>query len=345
MFLGFRQGCLFAFAAFVAWLPAARAQTAAVVAPEIPPTPHVLVYPDGDRVQGRVVAREGDVIVFRSARFGEIRVAAKDVTVITAPVAAQRALVPAKSDGTSAGAATAEPGEASEPEGLARFLKSVFGEWHGRFAFSTQVKHDASDRADVMVEGRIKRTWDKDEVNVAARYDYNETNGVDTTDKFTGNGLWRHRLKEPFFTVYRPSYEWNRAATLGAISYDYILLQQEVGLGLTVIKTDRWNVRIGVAENFFDNWDLTADQHRASNAESVFLEADLKLPWRVTLTERAVYFYSLKTGNDGWENQFEITKKLTDTLSLGLRQESRHNDPDLRAEDYSLVRFLVGFDF
>lgn len=342
MSLGFRQGFIFALAAFSAWPPVARAQTAAAVASEIPPTPHVLVYPDGDRVQGRVVAREGDIIVFRSARFGEIRVSAKDVMVITAPVAAKRALAQVKTDGSPA----EEPKPTTEePEGLARFFKSVFGEWRGRFAFSTQLTRDAGNRTDLMLEGKVKRTWTKDEVNIAARYDYNETNNVDTTDKFTGSGLWRHKLRDPFFTVYRPSYEWNRAATLGAINHDYILLQQEVGAGLTAIKTQSWNVRVGVAENFFDNWDLTAEDHRSSTAESVFLEADVKLPWRVTLTERAVYFYTFKTGNEGWENQFEITKKLTDTLSLGLRQEVRRNDPDLRTEDYSLLRFLVGFDF
>ena len=44
--------------------------------------PDTLVYKDGDRVQGRVVSREGGVIVFKSERFGELRVAAADAAVV-----------------------------------------------------------------------------------------------------------------------------------------------------------------------------------------------------------------------------------------------------------------------
>lgn len=309
--------------------------------PDAPPVPDVLVYKDGDRVQGRLVRREGDTLVFRSLRFGELRVSTQDAKVTQAVSVVKAAPVPFIEKPTT----TPVQSVASSPYQLTRAIQDFFGPWSGRITFSTQVISDSSDRSDMMGEVQVEREWTKDVVNLKARYDYSKTDEVNTTDTFRGNGLWRHTLPKRFFTVYRPSYEWNRASTIDGVNSDYILLQQEVGLGVKAVNRDAWKVRVGVAENFFNNWDLTNDTHRSARVESVFLEADLKLPWRITVTERAVYFYSLQTSHDGWEHQFEITKKLTDTLSLGLRQELRYNDPDIRTEDYSLLRFMLGLDF
>ncbi len=46
------------------------------------PARDVLVYPDGDRVQGRLVEKTGDTIVFQSDRFGLLRVPAAGAEVI-----------------------------------------------------------------------------------------------------------------------------------------------------------------------------------------------------------------------------------------------------------------------
>jgi len=44
-------------------------------------------------------------------------------------------------------------------------------------------------------------------------------------------------------------------------------------------------------------------------------------------------------------NKIELDKKFTETLSIGLRHELRHNNPDVRAADYRLLRLIIGFDF
>lgn len=304
-----------------------------------PPLPDVLVYNDGDRVQGRLLTREGDILVFRSLRFGDLRVPVADAHVTTAPVAAPTGV---------AGASTPAPASGStsgSPLPLARAFRNLFGPWSGHLALSTQLTRDANDRSDIMVEASLKRSWTKDEVSAKARYDYSETNETDTADTFQGNGMWRHSLPDRLFSVYRPAYEWNRAATIDGVNSDYILLQQEVGLGVKAVDRDAWKVRVGVAENFFNNWDLTADTEHGTRVESLFLEADLKLPWRISINDRAVYYYAFSTGNTGWEHELEVTKKLTETLSLGLRYESRYNDPDVHTEDYSMLKFLLGLDF
>jgi len=46
-----------------------------------------------------------------------------------------------------------------------------------------------------------------------------------------------------------------------------------------------------------------------------------------------------------WENRIELNKKLTETLSVAIRHETRRNNPDVRIEDYTLLRLLVGLDF
>lgn len=324
------------------------------------PVPDVLVYRDGDRVQGRLLRREDDYLVFKSVKFGELRVSASDAVIETAgtsvvvPAAAVASAHEETSEGklppkgaTAGGSSVAQqpPLASSSPDELGKWFHNFFGAWHGRFAFSTQVVSDSTDRSDLMMEAKIKRKWAKDEVSGTARYDYNKTDGALTKDIVKGNGLWRRTLPKRLFTVYRPSYEWNRAYQINGVDSDYVLLQQEVGLGVTAVDRTDWNIRVGVAENFFDTWDTSQNTHTSARVESLFAEADLKLPWRIVVTERAVYYYTIATGNTGWENQFEITKKLTDTLSLGLRHEVRYNDPDLQSQDYSLLRFLVGFDF
>ncbi len=302
-----------------------------------PPAPDVLVYNDGDRVQGRLIAREGDTLVFRSLRFGELRVQMSEASIITGGESVEPLPGPFGLEAPSA--------ITGSPYKLTAALRDFFGPWSGRFMVSTQSVSDVSDRTDVVVEATIKRSWTKDELSLTARYDYNETDEVNTSNIVRGNGMWRHVLPKRLFTVYRPSYEWNRTSTIDEVRTDYILLQQEVGLGLKVVDRDDWKLRVGVAENFFNTWDLVTDSRHAARVESLFLETDVKLPWRIIVTERAVYYYSFETGGDGWEHQFEVTKKLTDTLSLGLRHEVRYNDPDVRTSDYSLLRLLLGFDF
>ena len=51
-----------------------------------------LVYKDGDRIQGKFIERTNDVIVFKSDRFGELRVAATDAVVLMG----DKALAPGK---------------------------------------------------------------------------------------------------------------------------------------------------------------------------------------------------------------------------------------------------------
>jgi hypothetical protein len=43
--------------------------------------------------------------------------------------------------------------------------------------------------------------------------------------------------------------------------------------------------------------------------------------------------------------EYSVPSKLTETLSVAVRHETRQNNPDERVRDYSMLRMLVGLDF
>ncbi|HEY0945386.1 MAG TPA: DUF481 domain-containing protein, partial [Opitutaceae bacterium] len=201
------------------------------------------------------------------------------------------------------------------------------------------------ERNNYVVEGKLQRKWTNDELQLNGRYDFSQTQEVTTTDMLKADGSYRHDFPNRYFALYRPTLEWNRAYYRDGVPSDYLLLQQEIGVGYNLFKDDRRTLRVGVSENLFDVWVLTTEEHIAQTVESIFFEAELKLPWRVTLRDRGVWYYSFDNQEDGWENRFELEKRLTETLSAGIRYEVRYNNPDVRSQDYKLLRLMVGFDF
>jgi hypothetical protein len=76
----------------------------------------------------------------------------------------------------------------------------------------------------------------------------------------------------------------------------------------------------------------------------MFEEVELTLPWRMSLSQRGVW-YPVRNQPDAWENRIELNKKLTETLSTSLRHEIRRNNPDGSAQDYTRLKLLFGLDF
>ncbi|MCX6956021.1 MAG: DUF481 domain-containing protein [Verrucomicrobia bacterium] len=365
MMSGNRRGILRAWLMAVIVLAGVGAQAAEPAA-----APHdTLVYKDGDRVQGHLVGREGNVIVFKSTRFGELRVAATDAVVIPAdkapevaakpaapapkPAAAPSPAVATAESKKTEKAAAAEREEAERmsiwerfsPSVLTAHVRKFFGPWHGRLALSTEVVSDTTDRNNSAVDATLKRKWERDEVQFNGRFDYSETNKVATTDVVKASGLWRHDFNTKRFAQYRPTAEWNRASILGGAPNDYLLLQQEIGVGFNLLSTPGKKLRAGVSENLFDVWNTApVKSHSSRGVASSFEEVEWALPWRMTLTQRGVW-YPVRSKADGWENRFELNKKLTETLSTSLRHEIRRNNPDGSAQDYTRLKLLFGLDF
>jgi hypothetical protein len=204
---------------------------------------------------------------------------------------------------------------------------------------------DVTDRNSIAFETSLRRKWERDEVTLNARYDYAETDNIPTTDMWKAAGSWRRDFNKRQFAQYRPTVEWNRASRLKGAPNDYVLLQQEIGIGFAVLTTPTRKVRTGVSENLFDIWNSVATARHTSRAvESTFEEIELTLPWRMGLSQRGVW-YPVRSQDDGWENRIELNKKLTETLSTSLRHEVRRNNPDGSAQDYTRMKLLFGLDF
>jgi hypothetical protein len=340
-------------------------------APAAPVLHDALVYKDGDRVQGHVVGREGNTIIFKSDRFGEVRVSASDAVVIaadkapevgksstpaTAPApAATKPAAPAvtetdvskaaKTAATRAEEETISLWEHFSPAVLTARVRQFFGPLHGRLAVSTEVVSDSANRTNNSVEAHLTRKWTHDEVQINGRYDFSKTNGVPTTDLTKLSGLWRREFNPRVFSIYRPTLELNRANQKDGAPADYLLLQQEIGGGYNLINTPTRKLRAGVSQNLFDSWALVVPEtHTSHGVQSAFEEAEWKLPWRMTVTQRGVW-YPVRGKEDGWEDRVELIKKLTETLSTSVRHEIRRNNPDGSAQDYSKLKLLFGLDF
>jgi hypothetical protein len=270
----------------------------------------------------------------------------------TAPATAGTAGAATKAAGATAAAAK-ERAEVEKlgvwdrfsPSVLTAHVRNFFGPWHGRLAFSTETVSDAADRNDVAVEGSFKRKWERDEVTLNGRYDFARTNSVPTSDLVKGAGSWRHDFNKQQFAQYRPSVEWNRASRRQGVPNDYVLLQQEIGVGYNIYTTPARKVRLGVSQNVFDIWNSAPKpDHTTRGVQSAFEEIELKLPWQMGLTQRGVW-YPVSHGRDGWEDRIELNKKLTETLSASVRHEIRRDNPDGSAQDYTRLKLLFGLDF
>lgn len=316
-----------------------------------------LVYKDGDRLHGTLVKKDASEIVFRSDRFGEVRVRANDAVVIPgvkpAPVAGGRkepvppavAKAPVQAAAEAAEEERVTVWDRFSPSELTAKVRGFFGPWGGKLSFATEVVTDVAERNNHAVEARMSRKWKRDEVQLSARYDYAETNEVPTTDILKAAGSWRREFGRKWFGQYRPSAEWNHASRRQGVPNDYVLLQQEAGVGVNLHTSPRLTVRTGVSQNLFDIWNSApVPEHTSRGVQSAFEELELKLPWRMGLTQRGV-FYPVRNQTDGWENRLELNKKLTETLSASLRHEIRRNNPDGSAQDYTRLRLLFGLDF
>jgi hypothetical protein len=317
-----------------------------------------LVFKDGDRVQGSVVSADADQIVFRADRFGELRVPAKDAVVIraekatpAAPAVAASGPAPASAEKTRS--ATNDEREEERmslwdrfsPSVLTAKVRNYFGPWHGRLAFSTEAISDVADRNTSSTEAHLQRKWNTNEVQLNARYDYSDTNHITTADLMKFWGQWRHDFNPQLFSQYRPTAEWNRASQLRGVPNDYVLLQQEVGAGYNLVARPTRKVRVGMSQNLFDTWNTApVSSHVSHGVVSSFEETEFNLPWRITIAQRGVW-YPARDQADGWENRFDLNKKLTETLSTSLRHEIRRNNPDGTAQDYTRLKLLFGLDF
>jgi hypothetical protein len=191
----------------------------------------------------------------------------------------------------------------------------------------------------------VERKWVKDQLRNELHYEYRTVDNAKQADDLKISGYWKHGLSDRTFSVCRSAVEWNRYAILNDVFTPYVVLQQELGLGYTVLNQPTRKVAAGISENLFNGWAINSDRKVRTRLESAFLELELKLPYDSKLIQRSVFYYSFELGRSGAESSVELSRQLTVTLNLGLQYQYQRNLPDLRLQNYERLRLLLGYDF
>jgi len=220
-----------------------------------------LIFNDGNRLTGKLVEAQRDEIVFRSSRFGEIRAKSSEASVEVDPV-------------DSSEVASQSPPPVPVVNRTASF--PISGEsrnaWAGRIAIGTEAVRDASDRKSLVLDVCVERKWVKDQLRNELHYEYRTVDNAKQTDDLKISGYWKHGLSDRSFSVCRPAVEWNRYAILNNLFTPYVVVQQELGLGYTVLNQPTRKVAAGISENLFNGWAINSDRKVRARLESAFLE-------------------------------------------------------------------------
>lgn len=306
---------------------------------------------NGDRLAGTYVSTENGQIVFNTERFGIMRIAQAEALVELESTAAGVSK-PAISE-PQAGDAAMQPAMASASAEAAQLAMSApkaaaipkADPWHVRLAFSTELTHDTADRTEWIFELRLERKWAKDELRIEPRYEFRSENDNATADLFKVHGYYRHDIGRWWFLQYLPYYELNRQYTYQNLPLDYQYLRNEFGGGVRVVDQPGKILRVGAAKSFYNIHLIKYDQDIALNGESVFVEAELDLPWRVSIRDRGQFLWYSDGDDQGAANELEVTKHLTDVWWIGIRHEFRMNAPELQGDDMTKLKLFLGVDF
>lgn len=316
---------LFFFALFCAGKSCAQADT--------------LIFKDGDRVVGKLLASENGTMVFRSSRFGEIRVKSSEARVERESGDAHEVV------GPPSPAAAAVPSADANFTSSHRLVQEGRSAWTGRVAIGTESVHDASDQKSLVLDLRLERKWKKDQLHNELHYEYRTVDGVKQSDDLKISGYWKHGMPDRLFSVCRSSIEWNRYAILDNVFTPYVVVQQELGFGYRLLNQPTHKISTGISENLFNGRAIHSERRVRARVESAFVEMDLKLPFDTKLIQRSVFYYSTELGRSGVESNVELSRRLTTTLSLGLQHQYQRNLPDLRLQAFERLRLLLGYDF
>ncbi|MBK8478365.1 MAG: DUF481 domain-containing protein [Opitutaceae bacterium] len=279
----------------------------------------VLQLANGDRLQGRLVAKEKGTIRWESPILGLITVGEAQASVV-ADSAPPRAGAAAPS-GAGAAAPAAAPAAASHVP-----------RWKSKIESGLALQSGRSDRADVNLRVETALERKRNAYRAQARYLYSKADGSVTTDRTEAAFRWRRELDARWFGQTNTSY---LSAKIKGIDHN---AEQNLGLGYRLIKTARTSASLGAG--FTSQY---REIHNAGTGHSLFGEVfqdfAIKLSPRLDLGQDLKAQYSpsgrgirlLPNGTvqiiDTDVTNYKLTfnsflrGKITETLSLALRYE------------------------
>lgn len=302
-----------------------------------------LAYQDGNRITGMLVA-DGE---FESDRFGRIRFVPSEAT-FTPEIA-------------HPGEAVATAGQTPAPESP-QALEASRNAGHGREppAKGNDWKYSLGGFIDRTIEDQVS----KREYYVSAelsnspsainRYDahltYSYISKGAKLDKrrATATGKWEHDVSRRWFTLYRPYGEYDgvnlnaeNIAALGRTRVNYLLTQQQAGLGLKLVDTKTFRSSVVMSWSYF-YLKVLHFGYGDANAPALRFENTATLPWGLELKQEGQIYYGGTNDELGWENQMDLTKRFNDKVYLTLRHEYRKDYPLLNVNAIDRIRLILG---
>jgi len=283
---------------------------------------------NGDRLQGRLLAREGGSIRWESPIIGTISVAESKATILTesaAPAAApQQARPEPATVATQTGAIAVQQPDTAPTSDKAQ--------WKTTIESGFTMQSGRSDRADINLRAESTFQRRRNTFRTQAKYLYSKADGSVTTDRTEAAFRWRRELDNRWFGQTESSYY---SSKIKGIDHN---IEQNVGLGYRLIKTDRTQAAIGAG--------FTGQYREISGADTgnslfgeIFQDFAIKLTPRLELGEDFTVLYSpssrgIRILNNGTVQIIDadvanykhtlnayLRGKLTGTLSLALRYE------------------------
>lgn len=328
--------------------------------------PGTLVYADGDRVTGRLVA-EG---VFQSKRFGEIRFVrtearfeAIDRTLADDTPGGLRARVEEDLSGRPRDAsplAQAVPPPVSEPtptDDTSRGVKSTRPWWHPWkitiSGYLDRTREDGVPRHEFFTGLRIQHPrTDGLLLSADARYEFVRKNKRIDKRRATFRGDIRKDLGGRWFALYFPFAEYdgrNLAVPVnGRSRVNYLMSQHQAGIGYHLLDKPKLRSQIAATWSYFHLKEFHGTTSDA-DAPALYIENELYLPFGFEVKQTGhVYYIGDRRDLDlelGWENQVDFTKRLGAHVFVTLRHEYRKDYPVPRTNAIQRARLLLGVNF
>jgi putative salt-induced outer membrane protein YdiY len=289
-----------------------------------------LALANGDRLQGRLLSREAGVIRWESPILGTITVAESKATVL--PDSAVATATPARQQTPPAsGTANAQlAATTAQPAGTMPANAKPNCETTVESGLTLQ--SGRSDRADINLRAESTYQRRRNTFRTQAKYLYSKADGSVTTDRTEAAFRWRRELDARWFGQTNTAY---LSAKIKGIDHS---IEQNIGLGYRLIKTERTQASIGAGVNGQYREIADTDTGHSLFGE-IFQDFAIKLTPRLDLGEDFTVMYApssrgIRILSDGTVQVIDDTVanfkhtlnaylrgKLTDTLSVALRYE------------------------
>ncbi len=283
---------------------------------------------NGDRLQGKLLSREAGTIRWENPVLGILTMTESQGTVIAdspgLPTSSSQAAAGSGSAGSpptpTAKQSTGSPPSAAKPE------------WKTTLESGLTLQSGRSDRADINLRAESTYQRRRNTFRTQAKYLYSKADGSVTTDRTEAAFRWRRELDAHWFGQTNTSY---LSARIKGIDHS---IEQNVGLGYRLIKTERTQASIGAGVTGQYREIADTDTGHSLFGE-VFQDFAIKLTPRLDLGEDFTVMYApssrgIRILNNGTVQIIDadvanykhtlnafFRGKLTDTLSVAIRYE------------------------